>query len=406
MSQSLQQKLDEIGRLRELERTQLLDSPVEDSFDRLTTLASRLLKAPIAYISLLEPHRQFFKSQVGLPDELADLREIPISHSLCRHVVASGEALIVEDARDHPLVMNHPAVKDMNVVAYLGIPLTTEDGWHLGSFCVIDTETHHWSTEDIDTMKTFAASVTNEIQLRLNSLDRDRMLEQLKARNENLNAFSHTVSHNLKNSISAIMGWADLSTRYADKVSFDEMLETMVKIKDLAGNTNGIINALMLLAGIDRVDEIEIEPLPMFDIVEDALTNLELQISTCNALIILPEEFPRCMGYRDWIKEVWINYISNAVKYGGNPPRIELGAEVLPDNKVRYWVKDNGQGISEEDQQELFKTFSRLPQTADQEGHGLGLSIVKRIMDKQDGEVHVSSKIGEGSIFSFILPAN
>ena len=107
MSQSLQQKLDEIGRLRELERTQLLDSPVEDSFDRLTTLASRLLKAPIAYISLLEPHRQFFKSQVGLPDELADLREIPISHSLCRHVVASGEALIVEDARDHPLVMNH-----------------------------------------------------------------------------------------------------------------------------------------------------------------------------------------------------------------------------------------------------------------------------------------------------------
>ena len=112
------------------------------------------------------------------------------------------------------------------------------------------------------------------------------------------------------------------------------------------------------------------------------------------------------MGYRDWIKEVWINYISNAVKYGGNPPRIELGAEVLPDNRVRYWVKDNGQGISEEDQKELFKTFSRLPQTADQEGHGLGLSIVKRIMDKQDGEVHVSSKIGEGSIFSFLLPSN
>lgn len=404
MPDSIKCRLDEIGRLRELERTELLDSPVEDSFDRLTALASKLLNAPISLVSLIEPHRQFFKSQIGLPEEFIELRETPLSHSFCQYVVTSGEPLIVEDAREHPLVMDNLAIVDMDVIAYLGIPLTTADGWHLGSFCVIDTEPHVWSDEDIETMQTLAASVTNEIQLRLNSLDKEHMLERLKIRNENLNAFSHTVSHNLKNSISAIIGWADLSERYSDRVSFEEMLETMSKIKELATNTNGIINALMLLAGIDRIEDVEIEPLPMFDIVEDALTSLELQISTCNALIILPEDFPQCIGYREWIEEVWINYISNAIKYGGNPPRIELGAEKLANNTVRYWVKDNGIGISEEDQQKLFKTFSRLPQTADQEGHGLGLSIIKRIMDKLDGKVMVESTIGEGSIFSFILP--
>lgn len=404
MSENVQQQLDEIGRLRELQRTQLLDSSVEESFDRLTALASKLLNAPISLISLVEPHRQFFKSHVGLPDPLAEAQEIPISYSFCQHVVVSGKSLIIEDARKNPLVMNNPSVAEMDVIAYLGIPLTTSDGWHLGSFCVIDNSSREWTPEEIDIMETLAASVNNEIQLRLNSYDRERIVEQLKVRNENLNAFSHTVSHNLKNSISAIIGWADISTKYADRVSFEELLDNMGKIREFADNTNSIINALLLLAGIDKLDEIETTSLPMFDIVEDALTSLELQISSAGATIILPEEFPKCVGYRDWVEEVWINYISNALKYGGKPPKIELGADILEDNCVRYWVKDNGLGISEEDQEILFKTFSRLPQTAEEEGHGLGLSIAKRIMNKLGGDVAVESTLNEGSIFSFILP--
>lgn len=404
MSDNVQQRLDEIGRLRELERTQLLDSPIEESFDRLTALASKLLNAPISYIGLQEPHRQFFKSQFGLPDDLIELREIPITHSLCLHVVESGKPLVVADAREHLLVMDNPAVKDMNVVAYLGIPLTTADGWHIGSFCVIDTVPHAWTEEEIETMQTLAASVTNEIQLRLNSLDMERVVEQLRIRNDNLDAFSHTVSHNLKNSISAVIGWSDLSIRYSDRLTFEELLETMINIKELATGTNSVINALMLLAGIGRTDVVETETLPMSDVVEDALTKLDLQISTRNATIVVPDTFPDCVSYRYWVEEIWINYISNALKYGGKPPTIRLGAEILPNDKVRYWVEDNGLGISAEDQEELFKTFSRLPQTEDEEGHGLGLSIVKRIMDKLGGEVMVESTVGVGSIFSFTLP--
>jgi two-component system, sensor histidine kinase and response regulator len=81
------------------------------------------------------------------------------------------------------------------------------------------------------------------------------------------------------------------------------------------------------------------------------------------------------------VEEVWVNYLSNAIKYGGNPPRIELGADQLPDNHIRFWVRDNGPGLSPDDQQRLFTPFTQLNQVMVR-GHGLGLSIVQRIVHK------------------------
>ena len=96
--------------------------------------------------------------------------------------------------------------------------------------------------------------------------------------------------------------------------------------------------------------------------------------------------------------------ISNAVKYGGNPPTIEIGAEQLDDKHARYWIKDNGKGLLPAQQSKLFIPFNRLPQTSQLEGHGLGLSIVQKIIEKLGGEVGVTSIVGEGSTFNFTLP--
>jgi signal transduction histidine kinase len=120
--------------------------------------------------------------------------------------------------------------------------------------------------------------------------------------------------------------------------------------------------------------------------------------------------WPVARGYGPWVEEVWANYISNAVKYGGQPPRIELGATPLPpanesgEGRVRFWVRDNGPGITPEDQARLFTPFTRLDQVR-AAGHGLGLSIVRRIVEKLGGEVSVESQVGQGSTFSFTLPA-
>jgi len=119
----------------------------------------------------------------------------------------------------------------------------------------------------------------------------------------------------------------------------------------------------------------------------------------------VPDAWPVAVGYGPWIEEVWANYLSNAIMYGGSSPRIELGADVQADGMVRFWVRDYGPGISADQQQHLFIPFTQLAQSS-ANGHGLGLSIVRRIMNKLGGEVGVESNgvPGQGSRFFFTLP--
>ncbi len=406
MSDQLTEILEEVGRLKALADSELTDSQAEKAFDRLTVLATRILKAPISLISLVEPDRQFFKSQVGLPEPWSSLRETPISHSFCKHVVASSEPLIVEDARKHPLVQSNPAIEDLQVVSYLGVPLTSPDGLCLGSFCIIDHEPRTWSEQDIATMKTLGESVISEIALRFEVKEKAQAIKTLQKRNEDLDAFAHTVSHNLKNPISAITGWVSVSQSYAERMSRTELLETLGEIGELSAHTNDIINALLLLAGFNRNNDVAFTELNMFNIIDDALSQLRSMITQRGAQIHLPlsDTFPRSVGHRQWVEEVWVNYISNAIKYGGEPPIITFGADAPQDGFVRFWIQDNGDGLTPEQQKSLFIPFSRLPHTAKFEGHGLGLSIVQRIIEKLGGEVGVTSEPGKGSIFSFTLP--
>ena len=112
------------------------------------------------------------------------------------------------------------------------------------------------------------------------------------------------------------------------------------------------------------------------------------------------------MGYSPWIEEVWVNYLSNAIKYGGKPPRLALGfdrpAPGPQPGMIRYWVRDNGPGLSAEQQAVLFTPFERLKNLRVR-GHGLGLSIVRRVVEKLGGQVGVESSPGEGSLFYFTL---
>jgi signal transduction histidine kinase len=145
-----------------------------------------------------------------------------------------------------------------------------------------------------------------------------------------------------------------------------------------------------------------LEPLDTARIVDEVQQRLGNMITDYEALFAIPESWPPALGYPAWVEEVWTNYISNALKYGGSPPHIKLGATV-EGNMVRFWVRDNGEGLTQEQQEQLFDKFVRLDKTR-AEGHGLGLSIVHRIIEKLGGEVAVKSQLGEGSVFSFTLP--
>jgi GAF domain len=152
-------------RLAALQATGLLDSDISPEFDRLARLASHVLHAPVALVSLVGRDRQFFKSCLGLPEPWASGRGSPLTHSFCQHAVASREPLLVSDAREHPVLRDNLAIRDMGVIAYAGIPLIDKDGFALGTLCVIDSHPRHWTTEQVRLLSDIAASVITEITL-------------------------------------------------------------------------------------------------------------------------------------------------------------------------------------------------------------------------------------------------
>jgi two-component system sensor histidine kinase/response regulator len=175
-------------------------------------------------------------------------------------------------------------------------------------------------------------------------------------------------------------------------------------IEQYGQKMTSIINELLLLASVRKQAEVTLGPVEMGPVMASVLARLDHLIRQKQANILLPVEgWPLACGYAPWIEEVWANYISNALKYGGTPPRVMLGADVLPDKRVRCWVRDNGPGVPPEKIGRLFAEFSRLEHMR-LEGHGLGLSIVQRIMDRLGGEVGVKNVDGQGSEFSFVLP--
>ncbi len=175
--------LNDPDRLSALASTGLMDSLPEDVFDRASRLASRLLGVPISLLSLVDARRQFFKSATGLDQSLT---QTSLSHSFCQYVISQDSALAVDDAREHPLLHSNGAVGDLNVIAYLGVPVHAPDGSVLGSFCAIDTRPHHWTDQQLTDLRDLAAIVETEIALRHSLDERQLLIDELNHRVKNL----------------------------------------------------------------------------------------------------------------------------------------------------------------------------------------------------------------------------
>jgi PAS domain S-box-containing protein len=227
---------------------------------------------------------------------------------------------------------------------------------------------------------------------------------ELQTRNDELDAFAHTVAHDLKSPLSLIMGYAEiLSEIEAALPDAEARLDYLHIIGQTSSKINNIIEELMLLAEV-RKGRVDLQPLNMRQIALESQSRLGYLIEEQQVEVRLAGDWPLALGYRPWVEEVWINYLSNAIKYGGRPPRVELGADMIPiDGQVRFWVRDNGQGLTPAQQAQLFTPFTQLAQVR-ATGHGLGLSIVRRIIEKLGGTVGVESTIGQGSTFYFRLP--
>ncbi|MBC8098430.1 MAG: PAS domain S-box protein [Armatimonadetes bacterium] len=226
---------------------------------------------------------------------------------------------------------------------------------------------------------------------------------ELQTRNQELDAFAHTVAHDLKNPIASMMGFASLILSYGKRMTVEDITDNLNLIMESGYKLKAIINSLLLLASVSKQEVLTLTSLDMERIVDEAIQRLLPMITEQHAVIIHPHHSPVAVGYAPWVEEVWANYLSNALKYGGSPPCVEFGADAPADGMVRFWMIDNGTGLTPQEQRQVFTPFTRLSQ-AKIEGHGLGLSVVQRIVEKLGGVADVETAYTGGCKFSFTLP--
>jgi len=279
-------------------------------------------------------------------------------------------------------------------------PVEHEDSWLTKNG---DTRLISWFSTVLfdssgDSVDYVICSGTDITERRQSEKEREKLIEELEA-------FGYTVAHDLQEPLSGVVGFADALKRYHRTMSTEEFQEALQIIARNSLKMSNIIDELMLLAGV-RKQDVSLKPLDMAGIITEAQRRLAYLIDEKQARFTLPPAWPEALGHAPWVEEVWVNYLSNAIKYGGDPPHLKLGSLVQDDGLVSFWVCDNGPGLSPEEQAHLFTPFTRLNQVR-AKGHGLGLSIVKRIVEKLGGQVSVDSEgvPGKGATFGFTLPA-
>jgi two-component system, sensor histidine kinase and response regulator len=224
----------------------------------------------------------------------------------------------------------------------------------------------------------------------------------LEARNKELEEYAYMVAHDLKEPLTVLILNADLIKDVPD-LTGEELKECLLQLKSTAYEMRNIIKSLLLFAQVSKA-EAPRRAVHMAEVVANVQARLSYMIRERQAQLILPEVWPDAIGYEPWIEEVWANFLSNALKYGGRPPRIELGALARPDGMLHFWTRDNGPGIPAEARTCLFTRGNPLSHLG-LSGDGLGLPIVHNIIEKLGGQVGVESEEGQGSLFFFTLPA-
>jgi signal transduction histidine kinase len=338
--------------------------------------------------------------------------------SVIGRCVAEGRAIIALDVGKKAVHFGNPLLPETHSEVVL--PLTNR-GKVIGALSIQSTQEAAFDEEDTAVFQTMANQLANaianarlydqaqqEIAERKQAEEalRQRTLE-LEAQNAELDAFAHTVAHDLKSPLSAMILLSTMLEEQFEKMASEKVKDTLLRISQTGYTSANIIDELLLLSSV-RKEDVQLEPLDMASIVAEAQERLIDMLVEYQAEVSRAAEWPVALGHAPWVQEIWVNYISNAVKYGGwpeqgVPPRIELGFDSPSNAHVRFWVRDNGPGLALEEQAQLFAPFTRLHQVR-AGGHGLGLSIVQRIAERLGGEVGVESEVGQGSMFYFTLP--
>ncbi|MBV9468081.1 MAG: GAF domain-containing sensor histidine kinase [Abitibacteriaceae bacterium] len=416
------QGLENAQRLDALYGTNLLDSAPEAAFDRFTQLAHKIIGTPVALISLVDQNRQFFKSYVGLSGPYADARETPLTHSFCQHVVTSGEPLIIADAREYPLVQNNLAVKDLGVIAYAGIPLTTSSGLTLGSFCAIDTQPHAWTPYEIDILKDLAALIMTEIELRLTTKQLQASYDRLKELETLRNDLVQMIVHDLRTPLNSLLGGLQIIKAEGD---LNEIQELSLAIALRSGGTlNGMITDMLDINKMEAGQStLEYQETTTTQLVESAVQQVA-QLAEKNSQCLTSHIAPAVasLTFRadaQKLSRTLVNLLGNAIKFTPDGGQINLSVELYHEphtapatdgETLLFSISDTGIGIPKEAFETIFEKFAQVKanqaevRAQARSSTGLGLTFCKMVVEAHGGRIWVESELGKGSTFRFTIP--
>ena len=397
--------------------TQLNDHlGLEESLKEICQTVAQVFNVPVVTISLYDEAGKvlYLAYDFGLSDAARQQMQAFPRELHDAYAQLAGPVHIVPDVQQLADLPNRELYARMNLRTTVNATM-----WY-GNLLIgrlnIGTliNTREFSEQELTLLKGIAnqaAIAIHRVSLYQQVQDHAAQLEQrvhertieLQARNRELDAFAHMAAHDLKSPLALIIGFASLLIDDWSQLPPDEVQKLLNYVVHSSNKMVAIVDELLLFASI-RQEEVAFERLDMAQIVADVQMRLAYMVQEHRATIVLPDLWPEAVGYAPWLEEVWMNYISNAIKYGGNPPCIKLGADAQANGMVRFWVRDNGVGIPADEQEHLFEPFTQLSGQSNKSGHGLGLSIVERIIIKLGGEVGCVSQDGEGSLFYFTLP--
>ena len=391
---------NEAERLNTLDSYNILGTEAERDYDEVTRLASKLTGMHISLVSLVADDYQWFKSKTGL-----DADSTPRAYSFCDHAMREpGDIFEVEDARKDVRFRENPLVNGApHVIHYAAMPLTSDDGYGLGALCVIDDKPGKLTPQQRDTLRVLGRQVMAQLELRrkVSALEAER--ENIANINTELERFADVAAHDLRSPLRAMGSFAGLlKRRLKDRVTADEI----EMLDHITGGATRLSNMVEGILGIAKAGQQDFSKHEVIDLPTLTGEAADLVDPEQHHLIVFDGEVRRIRSSTPALKQVILNLVSNAVKYCGKPSaRIVVSCRTLEDGRHELAVSDDGPGIAERDQERIFKAFEtgedapRVPST------GLGLALVRRVVERLDGEIALTSALGEGSRFAILLPA-
>ncbi|HEY7065756.1 MAG TPA: GAF domain-containing sensor histidine kinase [Chloroflexota bacterium] len=415
---------DEPARLAALQALNILDTPPEERFDRITRVARHLFSVPIALISLVDANRQWFKSAQGLTE-----RETSREVSFCGHAILGGGPFVVADARDDPRFADNPQVTGPPQVRfYAGYPLGDAAGHRLGTLCLMDCAPREFGAEERGLLRDVAAWAEAELngatlsQALLSQQESEARVRQAEADlaaalaaqqtanaelerlNRTKSEFVSIVSHEFRTALTGIQGFSEMMRD--EDFTLEEMKEYAGDINKDAQRLNRMITEML---DLDRMESgrmtLNVGEVDLNQVIAEVAERARPNAPDHSIRLALDESLPPLSGDRDKLTQVLTNLVSNAVKYSPEGGEIALTSR-REDGTAHVLVQDHGMGIPPEALEKVFERFSRVESDTSHyiQGTGLGLPIVRQIVQMHGGRAWVESTLGEGSTFQFTVP--